>query len=469
MGPGRHALRIMLVGLVLLGGFAALGAASILTWEYTNSSEFCGTTCHGVHPEEAVAYSHSPHSRVKCVECHIGRLGTLDAILIKATHMAHAWHMLVGYERPLTSPSMGTSSDSCERCHAPELFQADTLRVLKHYAADEASTETQVHLRMHIGGGIVPGRETPGIHWHIANQVRFMSTDAQRQDIPWVEVTYANSGGRTEVYTDVESEPLTAEMVSQAEKHVMDCLDCHNRTGHAFRNPEEELNEALAQGSLDRRLPYVKASAMALLNQTYATEEGAARLVEMARADYEQNYPWVAAKYPEAIAKAESFMKGLQSQYMTDLMDRHRFDEAGLSWRSFPDDEGHKNFPGCFRCHDGKHKTADGEPIRLHCNLCHTIPVVLKEGEPSPPLPDLNRLPQPPSHLAADFMSVHKTHLDATCQACHGEISFGYDGGSFCANPACHGRQWPNLSLNRPPMEAQNSFRPTDFRKKNLE
>jgi hypothetical protein len=28
---------------------------------------------------------------------------------------------------------------------------------------------------------------------------------------------------------------------------------------------------------------------------------------------------------------------------------------------------------GCFRCHDGKHVSADGKRISKDCNSCHTI------------------------------------------------------------------------------------------------
>ena len=39
---------------------------------YTETSEFCGTVCHTVMEPEFKAYENSPHSRVECVECHIG-------------------------------------------------------------------------------------------------------------------------------------------------------------------------------------------------------------------------------------------------------------------------------------------------------------------------------------------------------------------------------------------------------------
>jgi hypothetical protein len=35
---------------------------------------------------------------------------------------------------------------------------------------------------------------------------------------------------------------------------------------------------------------------------------------------------------------------------------------------------------------------------------------------------------------------------------CHGPINWGKDGGSFCSNPACHGRKWPSMDLNVEPV-----------------
>jgi hypothetical protein len=45
-------------------------------------------------------------------------------------------------------------------------------------------------------------------------------------------------------------------------------------------------------------------------------------------------------------------------------------------------------------------------------------------------------------------MHEHRFKLDDTCTMCHGKLEFGRDGGNFCANPACHGRQWPAVNLN---------------------
>ena len=64
-------LFIVVALLVFVGG--------VITWEYTNSTAFCGTTCHTM-PPEFIAYEQSPHARVACVDCHLGQENALNAI-----------------------------------------------------------------------------------------------------------------------------------------------------------------------------------------------------------------------------------------------------------------------------------------------------------------------------------------------------------------------------------------------------
>ncbi len=41
---------------------------------------------------------------------------------------------------------------------------------------------------------------------------------------------------------------------------------------------------------------------------------------------------------------------------------------------TYPNNLGHDPFPGCFRCHDGMHTTADGErSIESDCTTCHAL------------------------------------------------------------------------------------------------
>ena len=53
------------------------------------------------------------------------------------------------------------------------------------------------------------------------------------------------------------------------------------------------------------------------------------------------------------------------------------------NWETHPQDIGHEQTPGCWRCHDDEHSTADGKhTIAMDCDLCH---VFLVEDSPTPP------------------------------------------------------------------------------------
>jgi len=146
---GKAWLAILTIGAMV---FIGLGASAIVAWEYSNSSEFCAEACHSAHPEEPVAYASSAHAEVECVECHLGRLPTLEAIMAKAHHVTRLWAMATGFQRPISSHSMHTSSDSCERCHSPGQVYPDSYRIKTHYAPDQNNTKTETHLLLHTGG-----------------------------------------------------------------------------------------------------------------------------------------------------------------------------------------------------------------------------------------------------------------------------------------------------------------------------
>ena len=415
--------RTVIVGAIaILGLFMLLGGVSVATWEYTNSDAFCSNACHAVHPEETYAHHESQHMSVQCVECHVGRLSTFKAAAVKATHVSHAWALLVGYERPLTAPSMPASSDSCEGCHSAEPHQNNAVRVRRHFAPDEANTEVKVGLILRTAGRQVVEDPVRGIHWHTQNRVRFVATDPQRENITWIEST--GPDGSVMIYTDPTSSP-TEDEVAQAKKRVMECTDCHNQTGHPFRNPDELVDEALADDPVIRRLPYVKARISELLNQDFETDEAAHALTEQAWEKYQQDFPNLPQDYPHAWAESKEFMQE-RIEAVGELMARSKFREPGLSWRSFPDHNGHSYSAGCFRCHNGKHRNAAGEPIPVNCTLCHSVPLVIRDDEVPRNLLALVDMPKPASHARADFITTHRTAVDETCAECHREYFDGF-------------------------------------------
>ncbi len=440
-GLQNHAIRrALLVGAAFILIFILLGVIAIQVWEYSNSVAFCTNACHDVHPEEPAAYQDSYHARVKCTECHMGRVGTVRAVLLKASHFQHLPATLLGqYEHPLEAETLRPANESCERCHWPPAFHGDTVREIRHFEPDEKSTEERIYLILKTGGGEREKGLGYGIHWHIENPVEYIAADEHKQDIRWVRTTLPD--GRTVEYNDA-IDPLSAEEIARAEKRVMDCVDCHNRVGHPFPYPEQAIDNALAEGGLSRDLPFVKEEMLALLTANYSSQEEAVAAVEALEAQYKATYPEVAATQAADIEQA--------AEVAEELLTLLVFEEPGVTWESFPDHSGHgghKEFPGCFRCHDGKHLSAEGESIRLHCNICHAIPVTVEDSDHPPEMPVAN-IQEPASHLETNFMADHRFQANSVCVDCHGEIAFGSDDSSFCANSACHGQAWPMVELD---------------------
>ncbi|MFQ5857796.1 MAG: NapC/NirT family cytochrome c [Anaerolineae bacterium] len=432
--------RALLIGAAFILGFIVLGVISIRVWEYSNSAAFCTNVCHDVHPEEQVAYQDSYHANVGCTECHLSRGGMLQNLPLKAGHLRHVPEMLLGqYGRPVEWGALRPASESCERCHWPPAFQGDMILEIRRFWPDEDNTEKRTYLVLKIGGGekdeLAVGMGY-GIHWHALNTVEYIATDEHRQDIRWVRATLPD--GQAVVYNDVTN-PLSAEEIAGAEKRVMDCVDCHNRVGHPFPPPEHVIDDALAEGQLSRDLPFVKKEMLALLIPGYPSQEEALMAVESWEVQYRTTYPEAAASYAAEIEQAAEVAK--------ELVTRLVFEKPGITWQSFIDDGGHKEFPGCFRCHDGKHLSPKGESVRLHCNICHSIPVTVDPGG-SPPAVPAASLQEPASHLEVNFMADHRFQAGDDCTVCHGEVTFGDDDSSFCAISACHGQPWPSVDLD---------------------
>jgi hypothetical protein len=429
--------RTLLTGATFVLGFILLGVIAIQVWEYSNSVAFCTNACHDVHPEEPSAYQDSYHARVKCTECHMGRVGTIQAILLKSSHFQHLPQTIFGqYEHPLEAETLRPANESCERCHWPPAFHGDTVREIRHFEPDEKNTEKHIYLILKTGAGERERGLGYGIHWHITNPVEYIATDKLKQDIRWVRTVLPD--GRTVEYNDVIN-PLSAEQIARAEKRLMDCVDCHNRMGHPFPSPEDLANQVLADGRLSRDLPFAKKEMVDLLAARPASREEALAAVGEVKARYKVEHPDVAVTMAEEIEEAD--------QLAQELLKRLVFEEPGVTWRSFPDNNRHKEFAGCFRCHDGKHLSPEGESIRLHCNICHSIPVTT-DAEDRPPDMPVATIQEPASHLETNFMADHRFQANSICVDCHGEVAFGSDDSSFCANSACHGQAWPMVKLD---------------------
>src|SRR5512137_2697279 len=263
---GRRTLMLGTVTTLVVGAIAlaVLAAGGIVAWEYSNSNAFCTNNCHAVHPEEPRAYAAFSHARVQCVECHMGRLPTLQLMTLKMGHYHELLGMITGYKRPLTATTLRPARDSCEGCHWPAVNHSDKVRNKVHYDADAKSTETRTRLVVHTGSGEARDKATKGIHWHIDQNVEYVAGDEQKRTIPWVRIT--GKDGKSTTYFDASSKVGRAEM-DQATKHRMECADCHNASGHPFVNPADRVDEAIQDGRIDRSLPSIKARALAIIDK----------------------------------------------------------------------------------------------------------------------------------------------------------------------------------------------------------
>ena len=107
----RHGLDIVLVATIV-----NLLVVSIATYRgaaYMDSPQFCGQSCHVMHPEYT-AYKISPHSHVACVDCHIGSgaeayfsakvNGTkqlVEVTLHPLAHFAPKYHTQLSHSHPI--------------------------------------------------------------------------------------------------------------------------------------------------------------------------------------------------------------------------------------------------------------------------------------------------------------------------------------------------------------------------------
>ncbi|MCP5525965.1 MAG: hypothetical protein H7A47_04065 [Verrucomicrobiales bacterium] len=66
-------------------------------------------------------------------------------------------------------------------------------------------------------------------------------------------------------------------------------------------------------------------------------------------------------------------------QEVQDIYARNFFPAMKADWRSYPNNIGHKEWPGCFRCHDNNHQSEDGEKA-LESSRCDTCHIILAQG-----------------------------------------------------------------------------------------
>jgi hypothetical protein len=368
----RHTLEY--VGAATMLNLLIIGTASYRGVQYMDSTEFCGQTCHTVMNPEFTAYQNSPHSRVDCVACHIGpgaswfvrsKLSGLRQVVAVTFHT---------YSRPIPSPVkyLRPARETCEQCHWPQRFTGDKFLVNTSYKDDEKNTPQKDVLLVKVGGRTWQG--SVGIHGrHLADNARiqYISTDVERQTI--AAVYFTDDQGKTTEFISTDTKP-TKEQLEKGERRTMDCVDCHNRPTHAFDLPENAVDKQMSLGRISPELPYIRKKAVEVLKVNYSARDVAQqRIKEELNNFYRANYPDIYQKRRTLVEQA--------GQEVANIYLRNVFPDMRLTWGTHPNNLGHNDSPGCFRCHDGSHTSKDGQTITNDCSACHEV---LATGEENP-------------------------------------------------------------------------------------
>ncbi|HLN75023.1 MAG: NapC/NirT family cytochrome c [Methylococcaceae bacterium] len=404
----RNASVIFIFGTVFLLIISSIG--SYEAFHYTESVEFCGKLCHKVMEPEYTTYHGSSHERVACVECHVGA-GASWYVKSKMSGLYQVYSVLAKkYPQPIPTPiaNLRPAQETCEQCHWPEKFYDRKVKNLQSYLADESNTEHVIHLQMKTSSQATAHGFERGIHQHISRDVKIeYKTDSKnRQVIPWVKYTNTKTG-ESFVYTDSENS-LSQQKLDSMETRVMDCLDCHNRPSHNYNVPQNFVDKSINAGKISNTLPGIKQISMTVLYKVYSTKDSAFQAIkDQVNEFYKSTYADILDSRKNDIDQA---IAEIQNGYANNI-----FPYMKADWRKYPNNIGHLEYDGCFRCHNDRHATEQGKVISKDCNLCHEITA---QGSPDSLQYSNSMAPLEFKH-PVDIEDAWKTEL---CSSCHAQL-----------------------------------------------
>lgn len=367
LNDARTRNRVLVFAVLTAVNAVILTTATYKGVETMDTTQFCGKTCHSVMQPEFTAFQRSPHANVRCVDCHIGP-GAGWFVKSKLSGVGQVVAVATGhYPRPIPTPvhDLRPARETCQQCHWPSKFVGDRIKVIPGFGDDEANGEQKTVLLMRVGGK--QGSSSKGIHWHVdpGVSIRYLADD-KRETI--YEIEMKNAQGEIRHYKKGDAP-------KNAVWRVMDCVDCHNRPSHTFHVPVEEVDTAMADGRLPKDLPFLHRESIRLLKASYPSQDAARRGIAQGLQDfYTQQYPAVASAKSAAIRDSAAALGVIYSSNV--------FPSMKIGWGTYPNHIGHENSPGCFRCHDEEHKTADGRTISQDCSLCHGL-LAVQEKDPA--------------------------------------------------------------------------------------
>jgi nitrate/TMAO reductase-like tetraheme cytochrome c subunit len=447
--PWRSKRGMLVIGVAVAGFGLVAGVGSMTAISFSETPAFCGM-CHTMDPE-LKAYAMSPHKDVTCAECHINP-GLGGFVKAKANGTKQLLHILTGqYPTPIEPPDhadLPPVKDTCLKCHSLEDITANggpvKLVLRPRYKSDEANTRESIAIMIRPAGmgqgsgttgttgapGAVADNGVKGVHWHVQQKVTYTSSDIHAQKIDLVNFTAEDgtveqyiAGTQVAVSTDVT--PDLERIKSSQTTKTMDCIDCHNRVGHAVPSPDRAIDEAIGAGLISTNLPFIKRDSVALLNGDYPTLAAADTAISGLRTTLAAKYPLVVKAQAKQVTQAIDELKVQYRLIATPAMK--------VQAKTYPDNLGHQTSLGCFRCHDGAHYLVvkgqiTNKTIPSECSTCHTFPQIGASAS-SFPLGS-----KPVTHKDKLYVFSHKLGAKGvdpsgqSCAACHKK--------TYCEN--CH-------------------------------
>jgi nitrate/TMAO reductase-like tetraheme cytochrome c subunit len=417
--------------LVLAAGGSVIAFTGVTMIQWTETADFCGR-CHTMAPE-LEAYHVGSHRDVACGECHV-EPGIAGWVKSKLAGTRQLVGVVTGtYPTPIEPPDhadLPKAADTCQKCHSLNDRQFVALRTGTSFQEDEKNSRDFVGLMIRPGGGDA-FNVNRSVHWHVLSNFTYLSPDPNSAVIDYVTSTRDDgsvveyiAADKIRLAEDVRPE---IEALKTVDRNVtLNCYDCHNRVGHNIQNPRTNLDYKLSTGAVDPSLPYIKREGMRILWSGFPDDATANAEIDKLTDFYKLNYPDVYATKGAQISAAQSELKTLYAESTTPAMK--------VTASTYPNNIGHLDWPGCFRCHDGGHYkvengAATNETIPSTCNTCHTFPQI---GPAVASLP----INEPPTTHKDDPLWVfnHKTvatSLDPggqSCGECHAR--------DYCVN--CH-------------------------------
>jgi hypothetical protein len=359
----RHGVNFVIMATFI--NFVIVGTASYRSVAYMDTPSFCGQSCHVMLPE-FTAYHVSSHADVPCTACHIapGVQGFVHAKVDGTKQLL----MVIFHRYPepiMAGDKIPPAQVTCLNCHNAERDIGDKPFVKTSYGDDEKNSMTYSMTMLHVGGRDSFGRLS-GIHGAHLGKIEYVAADSNHQIIPWVGKTNPD-GSLTEFVSSDAKQQVTGE------KHVMNCIDCHNRAAHSFLTPEEALNKDMQIGHPSRSLPFVHKEGLALIKAGYSSRSDAAvRITSGLQSFYRTEYPAVWAGQRAEIDQAAKAMVTIYSNNVFPFMK--------VTWGTHPNNLGHNDYPGCFRCHDGNHNDKKGSSITNDCSVCQQSNCCRRDG-----------------------------------------------------------------------------------------